>query len=153
MKFFDGVILPDPSQLSYANSLLLSNAAVSLACAFIERLLLICTAAALSSFIFASMFISLQIKEFRNMGFFISDFSLFYFLTGLHFFHVFVGIFFLSVLSSSNPIKINSQGFSSSTDYLFPSIQVLYWHFVEVLWLFISLACYGSSEPIKENSE
>jgi ubiquinol-cytochrome c reductase cytochrome b subunit len=144
MKFFDGVILPDPSQLSYANSLLLSNAAVSLACAFIERLLLICTAAALSSFIFASMFISLQIKEFRNMGFFISDFSLFYFLTGLHFFHVFVGIFFLSVLSSSNPIKINSQGFSSSTDYLFPSIQVLYWHFVEVLWLFISLACYGS---------
>ena len=47
------------------------------------------------SFVLAWMFISLQIKEFRTMGFFISDYSVFFFLTGLHFFHVLVGMVFL----------------------------------------------------------
>merc|ERR1712113_287784 len=44
----------------------------------------------LSSFILAVAFISLQIKEFRIMGLSINDSvysSLFFFLTGLHFFH------------------------------------------------------------------
>ena len=154
MILFHGLFLPDASQLSYANSLLLSNAAVSLACSFIERLLLISAYAGLSSFIFASIFLSLQIKEFRSIGFFISDFSLFYFLTGLHFFHVFIGIFFLISFSSSNPISFNSnltfEAFCSSTDYLYSSIQLLYWHFVEILWLVISFVCYGYSYLLQQ---
>ena len=55
----------------------------------------------LISFILAWTFISLQIKEFRNMGFSINDSvysSVFFFLTGLHFFHVVVGIILISIL-------------------------------------------------------
>merc|ERR1711971_1006519 len=62
----EGFYLPDLCELTFANTLLLSNAAVSLGGAFI----------------------SLQIKEFRIMGLSINDSvysSLFFFLTGLHF--------------------------------------------------------------------
>merc|ERR1711879_665774 len=51
----------------------------------------------LFSFILGWTFISLQIKEFRIMGLLINDSvysSLFFFLTGLHFFHLLVGLFF-----------------------------------------------------------
>merc|ERR1712204_88636 len=54
----------------------------------------------LFSFILAWTFISLQIKEFRIMGLSINDSvysSLFFFLTGLHFFHLLVGLFLLSL--------------------------------------------------------
>merc|ERR1711933_650238 len=50
----------------------------------------------LFSFILAWTFISLQIKEFRIMGLSINDSvysSLFFFLTGLHFFHLLFGLF------------------------------------------------------------
>merc|ERR1711975_94146 len=54
----------------------------------------------LFSFILARTFISLQIKEFRIMGLSINDSvysSVFFFLTGLHFFHLVVGLFLLSL--------------------------------------------------------
>merc|ERR1712061_393961 len=53
------------------------------------------------SFILAWTFISLQIKEFSIMGLSINDSvysCLFFFLTGLHFFHLLVGLFLLSLL-------------------------------------------------------
>merc|ERR1711933_653604 len=49
----------------------------------------------LFSFILAWTFISLQIKEFRIMGLSINDSvysCLFFFLTGLHFFHLLLGL-------------------------------------------------------------
>merc|ERR1712137_227155 len=55
----------------------------------------------LFSFILAWTFISLQIKEFRIMGLSINDSvysCVFFFLTGLHFFHLVVGLFLLSLL-------------------------------------------------------
>merc|ERR1739842_189537 len=54
----------------------------------------------LFSFILAWTFISLQIKEFRIMGLLINDSvysCVFFFLTGLHFFHLVVGLFLLSL--------------------------------------------------------
>merc|ERR1711953_1454378 len=54
----------------------------------------------LFSFILAWTFISLQIKEFRIMGLSINDSvysCAFFFLTGLHFFHLVVGLFLLSL--------------------------------------------------------
>ena len=53
------------------------------------------------SFTLALTFISLQIKEFRIMGLSINDSvygCVFFFLTGLHFFHLLVGLFLLSLL-------------------------------------------------------
>merc|ERR1712007_385948 len=94
--------VPDPMELTFANTLLLSNAAVSLGGAFV-CLEISCSSGiffSLVSFILAWTFISLQIKEFRIMGLFINDSvysSAFFFLTGLHFFHLVVGLFLLSL--------------------------------------------------------
>merc|ERR1711972_879242 len=81
--------LPDPCELTFSNTLLLSNAAVSLGGAFVslEISLQFIIIFSLSSFILAVSFISLQVKEFRIMGLSINDSvysSLFFFLTGLH---------------------------------------------------------------------
>merc|ERR1711972_1021361 len=96
----EGFYLPDPCELTFANTLLLSNAAVSLGSAFVSleissQLLIFFS---LFSFILAWTFVSLQIKEFRIMGLSINDSvysSLFFFLTGLHFFHLLVGLLLL----------------------------------------------------------
>merc|ERR1712154_326357 len=98
----EGFYVPDPCELTFANTLLLSNAAVSLGGAFVS--LQISSSFifffSLFSFILAWTFISLQIKEFRIMGLMINDSvysSVFFFLSGLHFFHLVVGLFLLSL--------------------------------------------------------
>merc|ERR1712153_153709 len=96
----EGFYLPDPCELTFANTLLLSNAAVSLGGSFIslEISSSFLIFFSLFSFILAWAFISLQIKEFRIMGLSINDSvysCLFFFLTGLHFFHLLVGLFLL----------------------------------------------------------
>merc|ERR1712103_23593 len=66
----EGFYVPDPCELTFANTLLLSHAAVSLGGAFVSLeisssfLILF----SLLSFILAWTFVSLQIKEFRIMG-------------------------------------------------------------------------------------
>merc|ERR1712224_253166 len=103
----EGLYVPDPLELTFANTLLLSNAAVSLGNAFISKEIL-CSSNifSLCSFILAWTFISLQLKEFLILALSINDSvygSVFFFLTGLHFFHVVVGLILLSlILWSSN---------------------------------------------------
>merc|ERR1712187_517178 len=109
----EGFYLPDPCELTFANTLLLSNAAVSLGGAFVSleissQFLIFFS---LFSFILAWTFISLQIKEFRIMGLSINDSvysSLFFFLTGLHFFHLLFGLLLLCLFfwGCSFPFKI-----------------------------------------------
>jgi len=99
----EGFYVPDPCELTFANTLLLSNAAISLGNAFIslEISSSFLIFFSLFSFILAWTFISLQIKEFRIMGLSINDSvysCVFFFLTGLHFFHLVVGLFLLSFL-------------------------------------------------------
>merc|ERR1711968_315010 len=108
----EGFYVPDPCELTFANTLLLSNAAVSLGNAFIslEISSSFLVLFSLFSFILAWTFISLQIKEFRIMGLSINDSvysSVFFFLTGLHFFHLVVGLFLVSLFfwGSSFPQK------------------------------------------------
>merc|ERR1712117_171293 len=90
----EGFYIPDPCELTFANTLLLSNAAISLGNAFIS-LEISCSLLiffSLFSFILAWTFISLQIKEFRIMGLSINDSvysSAFFFLV--------VGLFLLSL--------------------------------------------------------
>merc|ERR1711937_644659 len=94
----EGFYVPDPCELTFANTLLLPNAAVSLGGAFVS-LEISCSLLiffSLFSFILAWSFISLQIKEFQIMGLSINDSvysSVFFFLTGLHFFHLLLGLF------------------------------------------------------------
>merc|ERR1712014_432116 len=98
----EGFYVPDACQLTFANTLLLSNAAVSLGSAFVslEISSSFLIFFSLFSFILAWTFISLQIKEFRIMGLSINDSvysCLFFFLTGLHFFHLLLGLLLLSL--------------------------------------------------------
>merc|ERR1711941_34539 len=148
----EGFYLPDPCELTFANTLLLSNAAVSLGGAFVSleissQFLIFFS---LISFILAWTFISLQIKEFRIMGLSINDSvysSLFFFLTGLHFFHLLVGLFLCCLFfwSCSFPLKIvYLLGLRVSEVHLFYNLQLFYWHFLEILWLFIFLVFYKS---------
>merc|ERR1711879_922453 len=99
----EGFYVPDPCELTFANTLLLSNAAVSLGGSFIclEISHIGIIFYSLFSFILAWTFISLQIKEFRILGLHINDSiygSVFFFLTGLHFFHLVVGLFLLGIV-------------------------------------------------------
>merc|ERR1712004_165727 len=146
----EGFYVPDPCELTFANTLLLSNAAVSLGGAFVS-LEISCSLLiffSLFSFILAWTFISLQIKEFRIMGLSINDSvysSAFFFLTGLHFFHLVVGLFLLSLFfwGCSLPSKISSLFFLRVSEVnLFYNLQIFYWHFLEILWLFIFLVLY-----------
>merc|ERR1712113_1014102 len=99
----EGFYLPDPCELTFANTLLLSNAAISLGNAFIslEISSQFIIFFSLFSFILAWTFISLQIKEFGIMGLSINNSlysCLFFFLTGFHFFHLLLGLLLLSLL-------------------------------------------------------
>merc|ERR1712187_474034 len=146
----EGFYLPDPCELTFSNTLLLSNAAVSLGGAFVslEISLQFIILSSLSSFILAVAFISLQIKEFRIMGLSINDSvysSLFFFLTGLHFFHLLVGLLLLCLFfwGCSFPFKIYKFiNLRVSEVHLFYNLQLFYWHFLEILWLFIFLVFY-----------
>merc|ERR1712164_131621 len=146
----EGFHVPDPCELTFANTLLLSNTAVSLGGAFVS-LEISCSLLiffSLFSFILAWTFISLQIKEFRIMGLSINDSvysSVFFFLTALHFFHLVVGLFLLSLFfwGCSLPSKIALIFFLRVSEvHLFYNLQIFYWHFLEVLWLFIFLLLY-----------
>merc|ERR1712032_1283548 len=94
----EGFYVPDPCELTFASTLLLTNAAISLGNAFISLQISSSFLIFFSffSFILAWTFISLQIKEFSIMGLSINDSvysCVFFFLTGLHFFHLLVGLF------------------------------------------------------------
>ena len=94
---------------------------------------------------FAWTFLSLQIKEFRNLCFYVSDSvygCVFFFLSGLHFFHVVVGLVILGILSSIP--GVSSSYLCISQDFFF-IFQAVYWHFVEVVWQFIFLILYSQS--------
>merc|ERR1712093_909323 len=89
-------------ELTFANTLLLSNAAVSLGGAFISLEISSSSGIffSLFSFSLAWTFISLQIKEFQIMGLSVNDSvysSVFFFLSGLHFFHLLLGLLLLGL--------------------------------------------------------
>merc|ERR1711937_940877 len=134
----EGFYVPDPCELTFANTLLLSNAAVSLGGAFISLQIsssFIFFFLSLFSFILAWTFISLQIKEFRIMGLMINDSvysSVFFFLTGLFFW----GSTFPSHVYTFINLRI-------SEVHLFYNLLNFYWHFLEILWLFIFLFLYS----------
>merc|ERR1711959_80557 len=146
----EGFYLPDPCELTFANTLLLSNAAVSLGGAFVslEISSSFLVLFSLFSFILAWTFISFQIKEFRIMGLSINDSvhsCLFFFLTGLHFFHLLFGLLLLGLFFWGCSFPSKSQGFVSlrvSEVHLFYNLMLFYWHFLEILWLFIFLVLY-----------
>merc|ERR1711861_68007 len=117
----NSILLPDPVELTFSNTLLLSIAATCLCCAYLLGLL----------------FLFMQVCEYQLLCFYISDSffaSSFYLITGLHFSHVIVGIVLLGfVFTSLYNVKL-----------FYLNIQLFYWHFVEVIWLVLYIVFYSS---------
>ncbi|CAM9118827.1 unnamed protein product [Choristocarpus tenellus] len=89
---------------------------------------------------FAISFTLLQVIEYFNAPFGISDGiygSCFYLATGFHGFHVIVGTIFLAICG----LRLYFHHFSREHHFGFEA-AVWYWHFVDVVWLFLFVTIY-----------
>ena len=94
----------------------------------------------LVTILLAVFFTALQGYEYVEAPFTITDSvfgSAFFASTGLHGLHVIVGTTFIAVCF----IRIINYHFSTKHHVGFES-SILYWHFVDVVWLFLFLAVY-----------
>lgn len=90
--------------------------------------------------IFGWVFSIFQFIEYKDSTFCISDSvygSIFFISTGFHGFHVLIGTIFLIV----NLFRIINKNFSSIHHFGFEA-AAWYWHFVDVVWLFLYLLIY-----------
>jgi cytochrome c oxidase subunit 3 len=90
--------------------------------------------------IYAIVFTILQVEEYLYAPFSISDGiygSVFYMTTGLHGFHVIIGTLFILVCF----IRFRRRHFTK-THHLGFEFSAWYWHFVDVVWLFVYLSIY-----------
>lgn len=88
----------------------------------------------------AIVFTGLQINEYLNSPFNISDSvygSAFYSLTGLHGFHVVIGTIFISVCFGRFLL-----GHFTPLHHIGFELASWYWHFVDVVWLFLFAFIY-----------
>jgi cytochrome c oxidase subunit 3 len=86
------------------------------------------------------IFLAVQLMEYNNISFSFRDSaygSIFYILTGFHGFHVFLGVIFLI----HNWLRISYRYFSLERSLRF-QFSILYWHFVDFVWLFLFLSLY-----------
>ena len=94
----------------------------------------------LSTFLLGLTFLFVQINEYVHIGFAPSDFaqaSVFYGLTGLHGAHVFVGLTLLLM------VVIRSwRGHYSVEEHRGVEVPGIYWHFVDVMWIFVYSTVY-----------
>lgn len=87
------------------------------------------------------LFLFFQWNEYANAGFSISDSvfgSCFFMLTGLHGLHVLVGTLFLIFCL----VRIQWYGAFSKTHHVAFECAAWYWHFVDVVWLFLFFIVY-----------
>ena len=88
----------------------------------------------------AFCFSFLQLYEYISLSFNISDGiygSCFYMLTGLHGFHVFAGT--IGILVALIRLALNH---FTNTQHLGLLTSVWYWHFVDVVWIFLYFSVY-----------
>ena len=88
----------------------------------------------------AVFFTSLQVFEYINANFTMSDGiygSVFYMATGFHGFHVFIGTCFLTVCL----YRLYKHHFTREHHFGFEA-AAWYWHFVDVVWLFLFVSIY-----------
>jgi len=94
----------------------------------------------LYTIILAIIFTGFQVFEYLNAPFTISDTvfgSTFFMATGFHGFHVFIGTLFLFVCF----IRIILSHFTKTHHFGFEA-AAWYWHFVDVVWLFLFVTVY-----------
>lgn len=136
-----GVIKINPLGLPFLNSLLLLSRAVILTFSHYSFLSSNFSIFSLFfSFFFGLIFFFIQLSEYFSSFFSFRDRvygSLFFLLTGFHGLHVILGIFFL-ILNFFRKFE-KSLTFFHHVGFEF---SILYWHFVDVIWLFLFFFVY-----------
>ena len=90
--------------------------------------------------VLAIIFTLFQVYEYVSASFTITDGiygSTFFMATGFHGFHVFIGTCFLTVCL----FRLSLNHFTTSHHFGFEA-AAFYWHFVDVVWLFLYVAVY-----------
>jgi heme/copper-type cytochrome/quinol oxidase subunit 3 len=99
--------------------------------------------ALLVSFLMGFAFLVNQVLEFRDLDFTISEnayASIFIVTTGLHGLHVLGGLLMSAVVQLKAAL-----GHFDADRHLTVSVFVLYWHFVDVVWIFVFSSLYLSA--------
>ena len=94
----------------------------------------------LTTFLLGLAFLTIQINEYVHIGFAPADSaqgSIFYGLTGLHGAHVFVGLTLLAFAT----IRA-FRGHFSTKEHRGVEVPGIYWHFVDVMWIFVYSTIY-----------
>uniref|UniRef100_UPI002E764463 cytochrome oxidase subunit 3 n=1 Tax=Haemoproteus nisi TaxID=3104273 RepID=UPI002E764463 len=105
-------------------------------------------------FLVVECFASLQTCEYLHLEYCINDAilcTLFYCVTGLHFSHVILGLILLTiyfirifeVYDTNSEWSYSLFGISYIVLPHSDQITILYWHFVEIVWLFIEFIFYS----------
>jgi cytochrome c oxidase subunit 3 len=94
----------------------------------------------MSSIVLGGIFLCVQMYEFATNGFGLSDGvfgSTFYTLTGFHGAHVFVGLLLIAMVTNRA-----RRGYISAERHTAVEGVSYYWHFVDVVWLFLFSTLY-----------
>ncbi|KOB86052.1 hypothetical protein PFDG_05440 [Plasmodium falciparum Dd2] len=145
----EGIIITSSRMLILTITFILASASCMTAClqVFIEKGMsfeissIICII-----YLLGECFASLQTTEYLHLSYHINDTvytTLFYCVTGLHFSHVVIGlllliIYFIRIIEiydTSTEWFINSFGISYIVIPHTDQITILYWHFVEIIWV------------------
>ena len=94
----------------------------------------------LTTFLLGLTFLTVQINEYVHLGFAPADNAqgtIFYGLTGLHGAHVFVGLTLL-LFATIRAFR----GHFSAKEHRGVEVPGIYWHFVDVMWIFVYSTIY-----------
>jgi len=139
----NGLEILDPWAIPLLNTIILLSSGATVT---VAHHAIVCGAkstartALFATIILAIAFTALQVFEYFNAPFTISDGiygSTFFMATGFHGFHVFIGTCFLTVCL----VRLNLNHFTREHHFGFEA-AAWYWHFVDVVWLFLFVAIY-----------
>jgi cytochrome c oxidase subunit III len=94
----------------------------------------------LTTFLLGAAFLTIQINEYVHVGFGPAEnaqASIFFGLTGLHGAHVFVGLTLLAFATTRA-----FRGHYSAKEHRGVEVPGIYWHFVDVMWIFVYSTIY-----------
>src|ERR687893_2135699 len=94
----------------------------------------------LTTFLLGLTFLTVQINEYVHLGFAPQDHAqgtIFYGLTGLHGAHVFVGLTLLAFATLRA-----FRGHFTAKEHRGVEVPGIYWHFVDVMWVFVYTTVY-----------
>jgi heme/copper-type cytochrome/quinol oxidase subunit 3 len=142
----DGLYFPNGSELTFLNTDLLCVSGICLGNTYLSSVShILCQSFYLSLYLISFTFIHIQRLEFHNIPLYIGatvSSCLLFILTGLHLFHVLIAICVHGLmLCLLYPIWLLFNFYCLYVCviliYVVYRLQLMYWHFVESLWLFI----------------